>query len=167
MLAETRRVWGVDARVVRDTVYLDGELIEDTRDWYAQDRAGNVWYLGEDTAEYENGEIVNHAGAWESGVDGALPGVVMWANQFPAGPYRQEYFPEAEDMGEVVEAGPTVTVAAGSWRGCIRIRETSPLAIPAPIDPGAEAFKSYCGVVGVVLVEEDGVREEMVEYSVP
>ena len=162
VLAETHRVWGVDARVVRDTVYRNGEMIEDTRDWYAQDRRGNVWYLGEDTAEYENGEIVSHAGAWEAGVGGALPGIVMWANEFPEGPYRQEYLPGvAEDMGEIAEAGPSVTVAAGFWRGCLRIKEFSPL------EPGVEALKSYCGGVGLTLVEEDGVHEELIEFSMP
>ena len=68
---------GISAVVVRDTVYVDGEIAEDTYDWFAQDADGNVWYLGEDTHEYEDGEPVNAAGAWEAGVDGALPGIVM------------------------------------------------------------------------------------------
>ena len=67
---------GITARVVRDTVMDDGELVEDTFDWYAQDDEGNVWYLGEDTAEFENGEIVSTEGSFEAGVDGALPGIV-------------------------------------------------------------------------------------------
>ncbi len=74
---------GVTARVVRDTVTLDGEIIEDTFDWYAQDQDGNVWYLGEDTAEFENGEITSTSGSFEAGVDGALPGIVMPANPAP------------------------------------------------------------------------------------
>ena len=68
---------GITATVVRDTVYVDGEIAEDTYDWFAQDDDGNVWYLGEDTHEYEDGVAVNAEGAWEYGKDGALPGIVM------------------------------------------------------------------------------------------
>ena len=71
---ETREVMGITATVVRDTVTADGELVEDTFDWFAQDTEGNVWYLGEETKEYEGGEVVSTAGSWEAGVDGALPG---------------------------------------------------------------------------------------------
>src|SRR5687767_8727014 len=71
---------GVEALVVRDTVTEGGELIELTDDWYAQDSAGNVWYLGEDTAEYEDGERVCRCGSFEAGVDGAEPGIVMPAD---------------------------------------------------------------------------------------
>ena len=77
VLPETKRVMGIDAVVVHDTVSLEGQVIEDTYDWYAQDRAGNVWYLGEDTHEYEHGVAINAKGAWEAGVDGAKPGIVM------------------------------------------------------------------------------------------
>ena len=72
VLSETREVEGVTATVVHDQAFIEGELAEDTYDWYAQDRHGNVWYLGEDTKEYRNGEVISTAGSWESGVDGAL-----------------------------------------------------------------------------------------------
>ena len=62
VLDETRVIEGITATVVRDTVYVDGELAEDTYDWFAQDKDGNVWYLGEDTHEYEDGEAVNAEG---------------------------------------------------------------------------------------------------------
>ena len=71
---------GIEAGVVRDTVTEDGELVEDTLDWYAQDADGNVWYLGEDTAEFENGKLASREGACEAGVDGALPGIIMPAD---------------------------------------------------------------------------------------
>ena len=74
---------GVTARVVRDTVTERGRLVEDTFDWYAQDRAGNVWYLGEDTTEYEDGRPVSKEGSWEAGVDGARAGIVMLARPRP------------------------------------------------------------------------------------
>ena len=70
--------------MVRDTVTEDGELIEDTFDWYAQDAEGNIWYLGEDTAEFENGKLTTRGGSFEAGVDGAQPGVIM-----PAEPARR------------------------------------------------------------------------------
>src|SRR6187397_1093512 len=58
VLDETRDILGIATTVVHDQVTLDGEIVEDTTDWYAQDADGNLWYMGEDTAEYENGEIV-------------------------------------------------------------------------------------------------------------
>ena len=72
---ETRKIAnGVVARVVRDTVSEEGQLVEDTLDWYAQDGAGNVWYLGEETAEFENGELTTREGSFEAGVDGHCRG---------------------------------------------------------------------------------------------
>ncbi len=115
VLSETRVVMGITATVVRDTVTVDGELVEDTYDWYAQHAAGNVWYLGEDSKEYEAGEVVSTGGSWEAGVDGALPGIVMKADPQVGDAYRQEYYTgEAEDMAEVVRAGVAETVALGA-----------------------------------------------------
>ena len=118
---------GITATVVRDTVYVDGELAEDTYDWYAQDKDGNVWYLGEDTHEYEDGEAVNAKGAWEYGKDGALPGIVMLADPEVGDAYRQEYYEgEAEDMGEVLEVGVTTEIALGLLRRRRRHRGLEP-----------------------------------------
>ena len=64
---------GITARVVRDTVRSEGKLVEDTFDWYAQDSAGNVWYMGEETAEFENGKIVTRAGSFEAGAGERCP----------------------------------------------------------------------------------------------
>ena len=89
---------GVEARVVRDVVTDGGEPVEVTDDWYAQDAEGNIWYLGEDTAEYENGKPVSTAGSFEAGVDGAEPGIAMPGDPDPGLSYRQEYYEgEAED----------------------------------------------------------------------
>lgn len=161
VLTETREIQGVTAVVVRDTVTLDGEITEDTHDWYAQDSEGNVWYLGEDTCEYEGGECVSTAGAWEWGVDGALPGVVMWADpQVDGQPYYQEFSEgEAEDAGEVVETGVSITVAVGSFDGCIRTHDTSTL------DRHLDEHKTYCPDVGVVLTEEPEADEELIASS--
>src|SRR5215218_1547879 len=71
---------GIKARVIRDTVTENGVPVEITYDWYAQDKAGNIWYLGEDTAEYENGKVTTRSGSFEAGVDGAQAGIIMPAH---------------------------------------------------------------------------------------
>jgi hypothetical protein len=162
---DTRMVNGVLATVVRDRVYLDGDLIEDTFDWYAQDAAGNVWYLGEDSREIEDGQVVSTEGSWEWGVDDALPGIIMWAD--PAAhideDYRQEYYEdEAEDWGRVVETGRTVTVPFGTFAGCVVTEEWNAL------EPGTLEQKSYCPQVGFVLevkLEGGNERVELVDSS--
>ncbi len=157
---ETRTVWGATARVVRDTEFIDDQIVEDTWDWFAQDAAGHVWYLGEATSEYEHGRVVSRAGAWESGVGGARPGLVMLADPRVGNEYRQEYLPgEAEDYARVVSRDAAVTVRAGTFTGCLKTRDRS--AIDAELDE----FKYYCAGVGNVLVEEGATRLELVEYS--
>ncbi|MCC7386609.1 MAG: hypothetical protein IT384_32525 [Deltaproteobacteria bacterium] len=161
VLPETKTVaWGAVATVVKDTAFMDGEKVEETWDWYAQHRDGSVWYLGEDTAEYENGMIVNHAGAWEAGVDGALPGIVMMSTPEVGAKYRQEYYQgEAEDYGEIVALDAGATVPGGSWTACVKTHDTS------AIDAALDELKTYCPGVGLTLVEEGTVRVELVRYS--
>src|SRR5687767_9732210 len=83
---------GVTARVVHEVVSEKGELVEVTDDWYAQDRSGRIWYLGEDTTEYENGRAVSKEGSFEAGVDGARAGIIMPARPRAGMRYRQEYY---------------------------------------------------------------------------
>ncbi len=162
VLEETREVWGVEAAVIRDTVYLEGEVIEDTWDWFAEDAEGNVWYLGEETYEYEDGEVACDCGSWESGVDGALPGMIIPAQPEVGQSYYQEYqIGEAEDRGEIVEVGVTVTVAAGRFEDCVITRDTS------AINPTADETKTLCPGVGVVLEEAEDERVELVEFEAP
>jgi hypothetical protein len=142
----TREVMGVTATVVRDRAFVEGSLVEDTFDWFAQDRFGNVWYFGEATAEYENGEIVSRAGSWEAGVDGAMPGVVMLADPRVGDRYRQEFYAgEAEDMARVRAAGASVAVPAGSYQHVLVTEDWTPL------EPDVLEHKSYAPGVGVVL----------------
>ena len=148
--SDTRVVDGVTTIVVRDKVTLDGELIEDTFDWYAQDSAGNVWYLGEDSTEYEDGQAVSTAGSWETGVDGARPGIIMYAD--PSAhigvPYRQEFYPgEAEDVGEIIKTAATVTVGDATYSDVLVIREWNLL------DPGPVEDKYFAPGIGVILEE--------------
>ena len=143
---------GVRARIVRDTVSERGHVIEDTFDWYAQDAGGNVWYLGEDTKEYENGTVVSTKGSWEAGVNGARGGLIMPANPRPGMQYRQEYLAgEAEDKARVV------SVFADS----VLTREWTPL------EPKRFEYKLYARGVGTVLELSvpSGDREELVSFT--
>lgn len=163
---ETKTVMGVECVVVHDSVSTpEGELIEDTHDWYAQDSEGNVWYFGEDTVEYVNGQVANRYGAWEAGVDGALPGIAMQASPEVGMVYYQEFLAcEAEDQGEVVAVGESVTVPAGSWDDCVRTRDFTEL------DPRGSEFKTYCPGIGVVLesdAETDERLQELTDYDLP
>jgi hypothetical protein len=165
VLAETKLIMGVTATVVHDQVELDGELIEDTFDWYAQDAAGNVWYLGEDTKEYEGGVVVSTEGSWEWGVDGALPGIVMWADPsaYLNESYRQEYLKGvAEDWGKVVALDESVDVPYGNFTGCVETEDWNAL------DSGPHEHKFYCSGLGTVLeVEGGGTRAELVDVTTP
>jgi hypothetical protein len=159
----TRRIAnGVTARVVRDTVTERGRLVEDTFDWFAQDRAGNVWYLGEDTTEYEDGRPVSKEGSWEAGVDGARAGIVMLARPRPGRGYRQEYYEgEAEDRARVLSIDDQAEVPAGHFTNVLLTKDWNPL------EPRVLEYKLYARGVGLVLalhVSGEGGREELVRY---
>ena len=160
---ETKQILGISATVVHDTVSRDGELVEDTLDWYAQDTAGNLWYLGEDTKEYENGEVVSTSGSWEAGVDGAQPGIILPAHPEVGMAYRQEYYAgEAEDAAEVLSLSEHVEVPAGTFDDCLQTSDFTPL------DPDVIEEKYYAQGVGLVLVVQVSggtSREELVSYS--
>ena len=166
VLAKTKQIAnGVEARVVRDTVTEGGEPVEVTDDWYAQDSAGNVWYLGEDTAEYENGQVVSRAGSFEAGVGGAEAGVAMPADPEPGMSYRQEYLEgEAEDEGAVVTVGEErVEVPFGYFgENVLMTRDL------VPTEPHVQELKFYAPGVGPVLaVHTDGAGERAVLEYVP
>jgi len=151
---------GVVARVVRDTVTENGMLVEDTWDWYAQDRAGNVWYLGELTKAYENGKPVGTEGSFEAGVDGAQAGVVMPARPAVGMRYRQEHYAgEAEDRASIFSLRERVEVPAGYYRDVVMTRDVNPL------EPRVLEYKFYARGVGPVLaigVSGGADREELV-----
>jgi hypothetical protein len=137
---------GVTARVVRDTVTLGGRLVEDTIDWYAQDGRGNVWYMGEDTKEYEHGKVVSTEGSWEAGVDGARAGIAMPAHPRVGRQYRQEYYAgHAEDKARVLSLDDQAEVPAGHYKQVLLTREWT------PVEPDVLEYKLYARGVGVVL----------------
>jgi hypothetical protein len=124
----TRVIGGVTCVEVRDTVSVDGQVTEDTLDWFAQDRDGNVWYFGENTYELEDGLITTIDGSFRAGIDGDKPGIIMSAHPAIGDFYRQEFsLDNAEDLAEVVGLNESVTVPAGSYARCLRTRETTPL----------------------------------------
>ena len=155
---ERRMIMGISAVVVRDTASVHGAVVEDTRDWYAQDADGNVWYLGEDTGEYENGAVVSTAGSWEAGVDGAYPGIVMEAHPNVGDAYRQEYLPgEAEDLAQVARLGVSESVPYASYDDLLVTREWSPL------EPQVVEEKYYAAGVGSVLEVTTRGGDERIE----
>src|SRR6266576_3828402 len=143
---KTKRIMGVPCTEVHDVVYLDGKLAEDTLDWYAQDRQGNVWYFGENTAEFEGGRPVTLAGTFTAGVNNDKPGIIMEANSVVGDFYRQEFsLANAEDNALVVSLNTTVTVPRGTFTHCLKTLETTPL------EPDARENKYYASGVGNVL----------------
>jgi hypothetical protein len=160
---KTKRIMGIEARVVHDVVTEDGRLKEDTYDWYAQDRQGNVWYLGEDTKEYEDGKISSTEGSWEAGVDGAQPGVIVPAHPRVGLVYREEYYEgEAEDAAQILSLDERVTVPYGSFVHVVMTKNYTPL------EPSVLEHKFYARGVGPVLsisVSGGSDREELERFS--
>ncbi len=149
VLSETKTVAGVTCTVVRDVVSLEGLVIEDTYDWYAQDKDGNVWYMGENVSNYENGKLVDNEGSWEAGIDEAKPGIIMLANPVLEMPYRQEYyFGKAEDWGKTIAKGITVTIPLGIYENCIKTADWNAVEPDAPFE-----FKYYAPGIGLIKEE--------------
>ncbi len=162
--SETRQVAnGVEARIVRDTVTEDGELVEDTFDWYAQDADGNVWYLGEETAEFEEGKLATREGSFEAGADGALPGVIMPADPAVGIEYRQEYYEgEAEDNGAVLALGQQADAPLGHFDEVLLTADTNAL------EPDILEYKLYAPDVGMVTalgISGGADREDLVSTT--
>jgi hypothetical protein len=126
---QTKVILGIPSTVVRDTVSEHGAPVERTFDWYAQDKEGNVWYMGEDSFELRGGRFVKASDSWKSGVDGAQPGIIMPANPQPGEAYRQEYYPpgEALDEARVLNMNGSVRVPYGSFNALLVTSERSPL----------------------------------------
>lgn len=157
---DRKTILGVSAVVVRDAVTVGGTLLEDTFDWFAEDDGGNVWYLGEDTKEYDaQGNVVSTAGSWQAGVAGAKPGIVMKARPSGGVTYRQEFAAgEAEDMASVLSRSKHVSVVYGSFDSVVQTKEWSCL------EPGID-HKYYAPGVGLVLVVAVSGADERLELT--
>jgi len=143
---DTKVILGVTTTVVHDQVYENGVLAEDTFDWYAQDKAGNVWYFGEDTKELdENGNVISTEGTWEAGVNGAEPGIVMEANPKKGDKYQQEFAADvAEDMAQVIGFVDSFCVSYGCFNNVLVTKEWTPL------ERGVVENKYYAKGVGFI-----------------
>jgi len=154
---------GVEARVVHDVVTEGGQLVEKTDDWYAQDSKGNVWYLGEDTSEYENGKPKTTKGSFEAGKDGAQAGVIMPARPETGMAYRQEFYAgQAEDRARILSLNEQAEVPQGHYTNVLMTKELNPL------EPKLLEYKWYAKGVGPVLaiaVSGGSDREELVSYT--
>ncbi len=145
--SHTKEILGIQATVVHDVVSEGGPIIENTWDWYAQDACGNVWYLGENTKEYENGVVVSTEGSWEAGVDGAQPGIVVPADPTVGMTYRQEFYAgQAEDQAEILSVNEQAEVPFGHFTDVLMTRDFTPL------HPQILEYKLYAKGVGPVLV---------------
>jgi hypothetical protein len=160
---DTKTIIGVETLLYHDTVFVDGQLHEETKDYIAQDKEGNVWYFGEEVDNYDKGKFKDHGGAWIAGVDGAKPGLWMKAKQVVGESYRQEYYKgEAEDWAKVVSTTETVKVPAGTFKNCTKTFEWTPL------EPDATAYKYNCPEVGGIALEEelkDNTRVELMKVG--
>jgi hypothetical protein len=157
--SKTKKILGITATVVEDTVTSHGKPIERTLDWYAQDKDRNVWYLGEDTRELHHGRFVKMPDSWEAGVDGAQAGIIMPGHPSVGQAYRQEYYPgHALDQARVLGSGGRVTVQAGSYAHTLLTAETSP-----KLDPGVVERKYYAKGVGDVKEQTIKGNHERIE----
>lgn len=158
----TKTILGIAATVVHDRVLEDGELVEDTWDWYGQDKWGGLWYLGEDTTEFENGKPPSKEGSWEAGVRGAQPGLIIPPDPEVGMAFRQEYLQgEAEDQGRVLSLDERAQVPFGSFGHLLKTEDTTPL------EPDVVEHKFYAKGVGPVLtvsVSGGGGREELLSF---
>jgi len=162
----TKDILGVSTRVVTDTVRDDSDVIvEDTEDYFAQQPDGTVWYFGELSKGFDNGDLVTLVGSWLAGRDGAYPGVIMKASPMVGDAYRQEFLlGTAEDNAEVVSTTASESVPGAVCSGdCLETHEFSPL------DVGGDENKFYKPGIGVILEVdiETGSRLELQSFTPP
>ena len=150
----TKRILGIEATVVTDVATHGSTVLERTTDWFAQDVHGNVWYLGEQTAAYENGQV-DHSGSWQAGVDGARPGIVMTAHPQVGDTHRQEFLKgEAEDQYWLVDLAQRVRTPFVTTSHAVLTLEWTRL------EPGVIDRKYYVRGIGLVAeLSAQGPRE--------
>ncbi|WP_407356966.1 hypothetical protein [Methanolobus sp. WCC5] len=159
---QTKEIMGVETTVVRQQKWKDGELIEHTLDWYANDNKGNVWYFGSDSKEYDYDavDIVSTVASWEAGVDGAEPRIFMGNYSQVGDVYRQEYYERGgEKELEVLSIDAPVSVEYGPFENCIQIKEL------IPFNPEIEKYKYYASGVGLVLEESVMEGNDRIELA--
>ena len=165
VLKDTKVIGGVETIVYLDKVYNNGQLVEETRDYLAQHKNGDVWYFGEDVNNFANGKLKDHAGTFMHGKNGAKAGIWMKAEQRVGDSYRQEYYlGEAEDMRDTIATGLTVTTKLGRYTDCVKVYDWTPL------DKTSREYKYYCPQVRSLVLNEDvttGDRSELTKVVTP
>jgi hypothetical protein len=147
ILPETRQVMGITATIMEETAYADGELEEHTFHRFAQDKAGNVWSLGKEVSNYEDGQLWDNAGSWEAGVNGALPGIMMYADpaaQVGKTYYQGYYAGQVEDQATLVSASETVVIPYGTYNNVVKTYDFTAL------DPDSQEEKYYAAGIGLI-----------------
>ena len=159
VLTQTEVVAGVEVTVLQERDYEDGELVESTLDYFAQHRDGTVYYFGERVDEYEDGKVVGHEGRWLAGEGENEPGIFMPGQLTVNQTFEQEKAPGvAEDRSKVVALDESVTTPAGSFSGCMKTEDFSPL-------DNVTEFKYYCPSVGLVREEPPGGHLDLISYE--
>lgn len=149
VLDETEVVAGVTTRVVEEAESEDGEIIEISRNFYAQAPDGTVCYFGEDVDIFEDGEIVSHEGEWRAGENGNLPGIIMPGNPVVGMIFQQEFAPGiAEDQSEIVALGETISVPAGVFSDTLSALDCNPIQFDGFDD------KVYVDGIGLAIDNE-------------
>ncbi|TNB74261.1 hypothetical protein FHJ30_06115 [Arthrobacter sp. BB-1] len=165
ILQETKMVEGVETVIYLDKEYKNGQLVEETRDYLAQHKNGDVWYFGEDVNNFWNGILVNHAGSFLHGKDGAKAGIWMKAEQRVGDSYKQEFYAgHAEDTRDTVAVGETVSTKSGTYTDCVKVYDWTPL------EKNAREHKYHCPQVAALVLTEDletGSRSELVSVVQP
>lgn len=152
---DTKQIQGITTRVVNDSAFVEGDLVEPTADWYAQDDSGNVWYMGEFTTDLTNKKNP-HEGSWEAGVKGARAGIIMLAEPKVGDTYEQEFAKgEAEDKGTVLSLNENVSVPYGTFSNVLKTKDFSKL------EPDIVENKYYAQNIGEIkeLIVKGGSEE--------
>ena len=158
--SDTKVIQGVTTTVVLDRAYINGQLAEKTYDFYAQDKTGNVWYFGENTKEYENGQVTSTEGSFEAGVNGAQAGIIMLAHPQVGDAYRQEVaIGVAEDEAKVLAIDGKAKTPFATFGGCLVTEDFTKL------EPGVREHKFYAPGFGFVFSESFGGESETLKLT--
>jgi hypothetical protein len=159
VLAQTDTIAGVEVTVVQVKDFEGDELVEDTRDYYAQDADGSVYYFGERLDEYQDGKIVGHSGQWLASDGENQPGIFMPYDPKVGAEFTQEGAPGvAQDRGRVAAVDQTVETPAGSFSGCVKIEEFDPLE-------DFTVVNYFCPDAGLVHEEPPGGSIDLVSFT--
>lgn len=165
VLKETKIIEGIETVIYLDREYRNGQLVEETKDYLAQHKNGDVWYFGEDVSNFVDGKLKDHAGSFIHGKNGAKAGIWMKAEQRIGDSYRQEYYRgEAEDIRDTVATGLTVTTKMGTFTECVKVYDWTPLELTS------REHKYYCPQVSSMVLVEDlvtGKRTELTNLVLP